>query len=111
MATYVPNASDVTQPTGDKKVASAAPEFRTAKTKLVKTLSVPEAGEFPAYPALLQRALKIANFDLGGNPQTLISVGDVLDLLALNPTELVFPLDLGFIADTYVTSTYDLGGI
>lgn len=110
MATYVPNASDATQPTGDKKVSSAAPEFRTAKAKLNKSLIVPEA-TVGAYPARLQRALKFANFDVSGNPQTLVSVGDVLDLLALNPTELVFPLDLGFIADTYVTSTYDLGGI
>lgn len=29
---YVPNATDASQPTGDKSVASAAPEFRTLKT-------------------------------------------------------------------------------
>jgi hypothetical protein len=29
--TYVPNADDPSQPTGDKKVSSAAPEFRTLK--------------------------------------------------------------------------------
>ena len=31
MATYVPSATEVTQPTGDKKVASAPPEFRALK--------------------------------------------------------------------------------
>jgi len=29
---YVPNAQDISQPTGDKAVASAAPEFRTLKS-------------------------------------------------------------------------------
>lgn len=36
---YVPNASDPTQPTGDKFVASAAPEFRAVKTLLDSTFS------------------------------------------------------------------------
>jgi hypothetical protein len=35
MATYVPSATDTTQPTGDKKVASAPPEFRALKTYAV----------------------------------------------------------------------------
>lgn len=34
MATYVPNASDATQPTEDKFVESAAAEFRTLKAKI-----------------------------------------------------------------------------
>lgn len=34
MATYVPNALDPSQPTGDKKVSTAAPEFRGIKTLL-----------------------------------------------------------------------------
>lgn len=34
MATYVPNAMDPSQPTGDKKVSSAAPEFRAIKVLL-----------------------------------------------------------------------------
>lgn len=34
---YVPSASDITQPTGDKFVASAAPEFRAVKSLLATT--------------------------------------------------------------------------
>jgi hypothetical protein len=37
---YVPNASDTAQPTGDKAVASAAPEFRTLKTFVASMNSV-----------------------------------------------------------------------
>lgn len=40
MATYVPNAMDPTQPTGDKKVASAPPEFRAIKVLLDTTVQL-----------------------------------------------------------------------
>lgn len=34
MATYVPNADDLTQPTEDKELVTAAAEFRTLKAKV-----------------------------------------------------------------------------
>jgi len=39
MATYVPNATDSTQPTEDKQVVSAALEFRTLKTSVNSNIS------------------------------------------------------------------------
>lgn len=35
---YVPNAADISQPTGDKYVSSAAPEFRALKVEALSTL-------------------------------------------------------------------------
>lgn len=52
---YVPNATDPTQPTGDKFVASAAPEFRAAKT-LLNAVNVDLMG-FQAQLDALQTAI------------------------------------------------------
>lgn len=81
MATYIPNASDATQPTEDKTVESAALEFRTLKALVtaedVKDLRVPEAS-VGMVPALAARAGKVLGFDAGGNP-TVISVAGTTD--------------------------------
>lgn len=81
MATYIPNASDATQPTEDKTVESAALEFRTLKALVtaedVKDLRVPEAS-VGMVPALATRAGKVLGFDAGGNP-TVISVAGTTD--------------------------------
>lgn len=75
MATYVPNANELTQPTGDKPVKSSAPEHRAVKAKLARTLRVPEAGELPEFPAVDVRAGKLAAFDAAGNPTTVVNGG------------------------------------
>lgn len=78
MATYVPNANELTQPTGDKPIKSSAPEHRAIKAKLARTLRVPEAGELGEFPAIAARAGRIAGFDAGGNP-TVFTNGGVAD--------------------------------
>lgn len=86
MATYVPNADELTQPTGDKPVKSAAPEFRTMKAKLARALTVPEAGEYPELANAAARANKMLGFDSLGNPTVLVpasgSAAEVLIQLA-----------------------------
>lgn len=78
MATYVPNADDLTQPTGDKPVKSAAPEFRALKGKVARAVAVPEAGEYPDLPVVANRAGKVLGFDAGGNP-TMVTVSGTSD--------------------------------
>lgn len=70
---YVPNASDVSQPTTDKTVESAALEFRTIKGELARGLKYP-AGEAAQYqgdlPAAAQRAGKFLAFNsVTGKPE------------------------------------------
>ena len=78
MATYVPNATQTTEPTEDKSVESAALEFRTLKTRVndletaleaddLADLRVPEAS-VAVLPAVAARAGKVLGFDAGGNP-------------------------------------------
>ena len=63
---YVPNAADITQPTEDKTVESAALEFRTLKVDVVSSLKYP-AGEASAYqsrlPSAVNRAGRFLAFD------------------------------------------------
>lgn len=86
MATYVPNADQLTEPTGDKPVKSAAPEFRAAKAKLARALTVPEAGEYPELANAAARADKMLGFNSLGDPTVLVpasgSAADVLVQLA-----------------------------
>lgn len=74
MATYVPNADDTAEPVGSRTVKSAAPEFRTLKTKVARTVTVPEAGELPELPAIVDRANKVFAFDSLGNPIAIVGV-------------------------------------
>lgn len=93
MATYVPNATDTTQPTGDKMVGSAADEFRTLKTSInariqalqdeldafqLKALQVPESsiGEIPA---LADRANRYFAWDASGDP--IASAGTISEII------------------------------
>lgn len=68
MATYVPNADDLTQPTEEKSALSAAEEFRTLKAKAESNQTRIDTLEGNAF---LQIAggeyLADANIDLGGN--------------------------------------------
>lgn len=63
---YVPNAADPTQPTEDKKVESAALEFRTLKLQEVRGVRFP-AADAPAnrgeLPAAASRAGRFLAFD------------------------------------------------
>lgn len=86
MATYVPNASDTTEPTSSQSVESAALEFRTLKLRVntletavntedAKDLRVPEASIAPI-PSVSTRAGKVLGFDAGGDPVAIIVTGD-----------------------------------
>jgi len=78
MATYVPNATQTTEPVESRPVESAALEFRTLKTRInaleaavavedVKDLRAPEA-TIAEIPAVAFRAGKVLGFDAGGDP-------------------------------------------
>jgi hypothetical protein len=88
MATYVPNATQTTEPTEDKTVESAALEFRTLKTRVndletaleaddLSDLRVPEAS-VAVLPAVAARAGKVLGFDAGGDP-TMVEVAGATD--------------------------------
>ena len=88
MATYVPNATQTTEPTEDKTVESAALEFRTLKTRVndletaleaddLADLRVPEAS-VAVLPAVAARAGKVLGFDAGGDP-TMVEVAGATD--------------------------------
>ena len=74
MATYTPDADQLTQPTGDKPVKSAAPEFRAMKAKLARALTVPEAGELGDFPSIADRANKVMAFGSLGEPIAIVGV-------------------------------------
>jgi hypothetical protein len=84
MATYVPNAFEVTQPTEDKSVESAALEFRTAKAAFTRSLRFQATdtgtGELPLAAT---RATKLLAFDASGVPVIGPSATDVAELLTL----------------------------
>ena len=78
MATYVPNATQTSEPVESQTVESAALEFRTLKTRVnsletavnledTRDLRVPEAA-IAAVPAIASRAGKVLGFDAGGDP-------------------------------------------
>jgi len=78
MATYVPNATQTTEPLESQTVESAALEFRTLKARVnaldaavaaddLTDLRVPETS-IAVLPAIASRAGKVLGFDAGGNP-------------------------------------------
>jgi len=78
MATYVPNATQTSEPVESQTVESAALEFRTLKTRVnsletavntedTRDLRVPEA-VIAVIPAIASRAGKVLGFDAGGDP-------------------------------------------
>lgn len=67
---YVPSAADVTQPTTDKEVLSAAEEFRTLKSRARRALRLPEDGEAVEFPDAITRTGKFLYFGPGGVPTT-----------------------------------------
>jgi len=78
MATYVPNATDFTEPLESQTVESAALEFRTLKARVnaldaavaaddLTDLRVPETS-IAVLPAIASRAGKVLGFDAGGDP-------------------------------------------
>lgn len=99
MATYVPNATQTTEPVESRTVESAALEFRALKESVntriatltadfdaleavttaqdAKDLRVPEATVAPL-PAIAVRAGKVLAFDAGGDPTVLV-VGESAD--------------------------------
>lgn len=110
MATYVPNATDPSQPTASQTVESAAAEFRTLKTRVnaletvmnaedVKDLRVPELTVGPV-PPIATRAGKVLGFDAGGNPVAVAVAGTTdpnlrADLAASSGSSLVGFLQAG----------------
>lgn len=89
MATYVPNATQATEPVESRTVESAALEFRTLKDSIntriaalevddLRGLRVPESSVNPV-PAAAARAGKVLAFDAAGNPTTIV-VGDSADV-------------------------------
>lgn len=87
---YVPDANDTSEPTGDKSVKSAAAEFRRAKEKLERALIVPETGSLQELPSVAGRANKLLAFDGAGNPIALVGVDPgsaaALQLLLADPS-------------------------
>ena len=88
MTTYVPNATQATEPVESRPVESAALEFRTLKERVnalaatvaagdAQDLRVPESTVQPL-PEVSVRAGKILAFDAEGNP-TVIVLGDTAD--------------------------------
>jgi hypothetical protein len=99
MATYVPNATQATEPTESRSVESAALEFRTLKESVTarvdalqsniddleaqveagdaSDLRVPEAAVAPL-PVVSARAGKVLGFDGAGNP-TMVAVSGTSD--------------------------------
>ena len=88
MATYVPNATDHTEPLESRTVESAALEFRTLKTRVndlettleaddLADLRVPEVS-VAVLPAIADRAGKVLGFDAGGDP-TMVEVAGATD--------------------------------
>jgi len=78
MATYVPNATDFTEPLESQTVESAALEFRTLKARVnaldaaaavddLTDLRIPETS-IAVLPAIASRAGKVLGFDAGGDP-------------------------------------------
>ena len=78
MPSYVPNATQTTEPVESRTVESAALEFRTLKTRVndledaveaedVKDLRVPEAS-IAAVPDVATRAGKVLGFNASGDP-------------------------------------------
>lgn len=89
MATYIPNATQTTEPTEDRTVESAALEFRTLKTSVtarvdalqveldatqeqmaeeqLQALRVPESAVL-AVPTVASRAGKVLGFNVDGQP-------------------------------------------
>jgi len=78
MATYVPNATDFTEPLESQTVESAALEFRTLKERVnaldaavaaddLTDLRIPETS-ITVLPAIASRAGKVLGFDAGGDP-------------------------------------------
>jgi len=78
MATYVPNATQTTEPLESQTVESAALEFRTLKARVntldaavvadgLTDLRVPETS-IAVLPAVSSRAGKVLGFDAGGDP-------------------------------------------
>lgn len=67
MATYVPNADDLTQPTEDKNLQSAAEEFRTLKAKAESNQTRIDTLEGSALQIVGSEYLADADINLGGN--------------------------------------------
>jgi hypothetical protein len=83
MATYVPDVNQTSQPTGDKKVKTAAPEFRAIKQKVSQVLFLPEATPVAPLPDAASRAGTLLGFDGSGDPVAVIPDSQSAAALAL----------------------------
>jgi len=117
MATYVPNASQITEPLESRTVESAALEFRTLKalvnsldaaiaTDDLTVLRVPETS-IAVLPAIVSRAGKVLGFDAEGDPAMVAVAGATdpslrNDLAASSGASLVgyLPAGTGAVAKT-----------
>jgi hypothetical protein len=127
MATYVPNATQTTEPVEARSVESAALEFRTLKTQVntlaadidavgLSTLKVPEA-TVGILPVVAARAGKVLGFDAGGDPTMVVVAGTTdpslrSDLATPSGANLVGYLS-GTVADKFeeVLSVKDFGAV
>jgi hypothetical protein len=96
MATYIPSATNATQPTEDKTVESAALEFRTLKANVVPRLSTLETG-------LTAEIVNRTNAD-----------NLIVDMVAPYITEIANlgftgNMDLGLVSESIIQSSFDLG--
>jgi len=70
MATYIPNAEDLTQPTEDKQVVSAALEFRTLKTSVSSKISALQSADVGLDSRVTAVETALLTAEAGGLPGT-----------------------------------------
>jgi len=117
MATYVPNATQTTEPTEDKTVESAALEFRTLKTR-TNTLETTVVGNLATLQAAdaLETTTRIAE-DTAIRLEVANADAAIVDYISpyIDELSLVnFPdnFDLGFVYDPVApTNVFDMGSI
>lgn len=75
MATYVPNADELTQPTEDKELVTAAAEFRTLKAKVESNQTRIDTLEGAALQVVAGEYLATAPIDMAGHD--IANAGDI----------------------------------
>ena len=105
MATYIPNATQATEPTESRMVETAALEFRTLKTSITARVQGLEAADIVLQGNLdIEEAERIAGDAL------------IVDMVSPYITQIanlgfVGNMDLGLVSDPLVVANFDLGSI
>ena len=95
MATYIPNATQATEPVESRTVESAALEFRTLKSR-VNQLET----ELDAVGSTLVNVNAAAD--------AVAYLASYIDAVIMN---VQFPLDLGLVSDSTLYNHFDLGSV